>query len=56
LFGISKTETYLIKYGEGKVVNYIFYPKKDKVAAEKFAKKNKGSFIKEFSHAKRNTN
>jgi len=49
-------KTVLIKYGKDKIVNFIFFYEKDIVAAEKFAKKNNGSFIKELDHAKRNTN
>jgi hypothetical protein len=52
LFSVIKT--ILIKYGEGKVINFAYFMGEDKIAAERFRLKNKGEFIKE--NAKTNSN
>ena len=46
--------TILIKYGEGKFINFAYFMEDDKIRAKKFLDKHKGEFIKE--NAKGNTN
>jgi len=47
-------KTLLIKYGEGKIINFAFYEVKDKISADRFRLKNKGEYVEEY--VERSTN